>query len=165
VKVSITRKNAPTNADHRIYAPRFPKPQTEGFFLVVCSAKSDGSDGDLLALKRVSWPSNNNQKNYDQSVRGGAGSGGSGKGSSSRPAQGLGSGGGGGRNRKWNNSSGLTTSSSVKFPRHLLVSGSVNVRVLSDSYPRMEWVLAGVEVDASAERQIVEETSSSVVKG
>jgi antiviral helicase SLH1 len=147
VKVSITRKNAPTNADHRIYAPRFPKPQTEGFFLVVCSAKSDGSDGDLLALKRVSWPSNNNQRNNAQFARGGAG------------------GGGGGRNRKWNNSSGLSTSSSVKFPRHLLVSGSVNVRVLSDSYPGMEWVLAGVELDAGAERQVVEETSSSVVKG
>jgi antiviral helicase SLH1 len=162
VKVSITRKNAPTNADHRIYAPRFPKPQTEGFFLVVCSAKSDGSDGDLLALKRVSWPSNNNQKNNAQSARGG----GNWKGSSSRPAHGGSSGsGGGGRNRKWNNSSGLTTSSSVKFPRHLLVSGSVNVRVLSDSYPGMEWVLAGVEVDAGAERQVVEETSSSVVKG
>ena len=35
-----------------MYAPRFPKPQTEGFFVLVCNRGGD----ELLALKRVAWP-------------------------------------------------------------------------------------------------------------
>ncbi|KAG9729377.1 hypothetical protein KCU73_g9881, partial [Aureobasidium melanogenum] len=34
-----------------MYAPRFPKPQSEGFFLVVADTKTD----EVLALKRISW--------------------------------------------------------------------------------------------------------------
>ncbi|CAG8138579.1 unnamed protein product, partial [Penicillium nalgiovense] len=56
VDVSLTRRNQPTTPECKVYAPRFPKPQTEGFFLIVCSALSNGMDGELLGLKRVSWP-------------------------------------------------------------------------------------------------------------
>lgn len=43
----------------RIYAPHFPKPQTEGWFILV-TANADlsaGTQEDILALKRVSWSS------------------------------------------------------------------------------------------------------------
>ncbi|KAG5301910.1 activating signal cointegrator 1 complex subunit 3 [Histoplasma ohiense] len=43
----------------RIYAPHFPKPQTEGWFVLV-TANADlsaGTQEDILALKRVSWSS------------------------------------------------------------------------------------------------------------
>nr|POE48617.1 putative helicase mug81 [Quercus suber] len=51
--VNLTRLNAFQDKQYRIYAPRYPKPQTEGFFVVV----SDVVKGEILALKRVSWPS------------------------------------------------------------------------------------------------------------
>ena len=35
-----------------MYAPAFPKPQTEGFFLLVSKAGTD----ELIALKRINWP-------------------------------------------------------------------------------------------------------------
>ncbi|KAL2364240.1 hypothetical protein RJZ56_002810 [Blastomyces dermatitidis] len=43
----------------RIYAPHFPKPQTEGWFVLVTSNAdlSAGAREDILALKRVSWAS------------------------------------------------------------------------------------------------------------
>ncbi|GME28323.1 Helicase [Neofusicoccum parvum] len=53
--VTVGRKNAAASAAHRMFAPRFPKPQTEGFFVVVVERGSD----EIVALKRVSWPSGN----------------------------------------------------------------------------------------------------------
>ncbi|KAL4737031.1 Sec63 Brl domain-containing protein [Aspergillus similis] len=131
INVSLTRKNHPNNPDFRIYAPRFPKPQTEGFFLLVCASKSDGQDGDLIALKRVSWPTgNNNDHNNSTGKR---------------------------SNKNKNNKRALehghehgfvSTTSTVKFPRDIPVPERVNLRVISDSYPGMEWVISGVEVAA-----------------
>lgn len=51
--VHLGRQNEVTNKEHRIYAPRYPKMQTEGFFIVV----SDTAKEDVLALKRANWPS------------------------------------------------------------------------------------------------------------
>ncbi|KAI6798733.1 Sec63-domain-containing protein [Hortaea werneckii] len=51
--VSLARLNPVTNREYHIYAPRYPKPQTEGYFVVV----SDAAKGDVVGLKRVSWPS------------------------------------------------------------------------------------------------------------
>ncbi|KAB8339317.1 hypothetical protein FH972_022250 [Carpinus fangiana] len=50
--LEIRRVNPPTSPDHRMYAPRYPKPQTEGFFAVV----TDASNGSLIAIKRMGWP-------------------------------------------------------------------------------------------------------------
>ncbi|KAK4495640.1 hypothetical protein PRZ48_012908 [Zasmidium cellare] len=52
LSINLARLNAPLSPEHRIYAPRYPKPQTEGFFAIVI----DTASGDILALKRVSWP-------------------------------------------------------------------------------------------------------------
>ena len=50
--VSIARLNTAVQPDYRIYAPKYPKPQSEGFFLIVADAAND----EVLALKRVNWP-------------------------------------------------------------------------------------------------------------
>ena len=50
--VSIARLNPAAQPDYRIYAPKFPKPQSEGFFLVVADPAKD----EILALKRTTWP-------------------------------------------------------------------------------------------------------------
>lgn len=50
--VGVARLNPATQPDYRIYAPKFPKPQSEGFFLVVADPAKD----EVLALKRINWP-------------------------------------------------------------------------------------------------------------
>ncbi|KAF2135721.1 uncharacterized protein K452DRAFT_260242 [Aplosporella prunicola CBS 121167] len=72
--LSIARANSAQSADYRMYAPRFPKPQTEGFFVVVTAPGSD----EVLALKRVSWPDFQKRNKA-------AGNGGDGKANGSRP--------------------------------------------------------------------------------
>ena len=49
--VGLARLNPATQPDYRIWAPKFPKPQSEGFFVVVADAAKD----EILALKRVGW--------------------------------------------------------------------------------------------------------------
>jgi antiviral helicase SLH1 len=135
MSVNLTRHNTPTHSEFRIYAPRFPKPQTEGYFLVVCNARPDGTDGELLGLKRVSWPS----KQYSGKGRAGAGS--------SRGAQGP---------SKDKSNGSISVRSLVKFPSAALAESSsvttagtarVNVKLFSDSYIGMQWSLSNVEVD------------------
>ncbi|PWY94000.1 DEAD/DEAH box helicase [Aspergillus sclerotioniger CBS 115572] len=138
ITVSLTRKNAPKDKEIRIYAPRFPKPQTEGYFMLVYSATPDGKDAELLALKRVSWPSNRNGF-------------GSGAGSSRRI-----------NDRSNNQKSGsLVVRSSVKFPQNQAgQSRRVTVKVISDSYPGMEWILSDVVINANADTGAVSETQT-----
>ncbi len=50
--VGITRLNPAVQNDFRIYAPKYPKPQSEGFFLVVADPVKD----EVLAMKRFNWP-------------------------------------------------------------------------------------------------------------
>lgn len=50
--IGVARLNPATQPDFRIYAPKFPKPQSEGFFLVVANPAKD----EVLALKRINWP-------------------------------------------------------------------------------------------------------------
>ncbi|KAF2097208.1 Sec63-domain-containing protein [Rhizodiscina lignyota] len=52
LSVAISRLNPVTERQFRMYAPKYPKPQTEGFFLVV----EDAVSGSVLAMKRVNWP-------------------------------------------------------------------------------------------------------------
>lgn len=53
LSVVLRRRNAPLDAQARIYAPKFPKPQTEGWIVVVGNVESD----EVLAVKRLGWPS------------------------------------------------------------------------------------------------------------
>jgi antiviral helicase SLH1 len=51
--VSLVRQNVFENRQGRMFAPKFPKPQTEGYFAIVTESGRE----ELLALKRVGWPS------------------------------------------------------------------------------------------------------------
>lgn len=55
--VGLSRLNPSTSPQYRIYAPKFPKPQSEGFFVVVADVGKD----EVLALKRITWPSANGE--------------------------------------------------------------------------------------------------------
>ncbi|KAL2142769.1 hypothetical protein VTI28DRAFT_786 [Corynascus sepedonium] len=59
--VGLRRLNAVTEREARIYAPRFPKPQTEGWFVVVGDLARD----EVLAVKRVGWRASSNGKNRE----------------------------------------------------------------------------------------------------
>ena len=61
--VSLGRKNPVQSAEVRIYAPKFPKPQSEGYFILVCNAS------DILALKRASWHTPMNGRTLKNSQR------------------------------------------------------------------------------------------------
>jgi antiviral helicase SLH1 len=49
--VSLKRRNPLVDRDARVYAPRFPKAQTEGWFVVVADTAKD----EVIAVKRVGW--------------------------------------------------------------------------------------------------------------
>ena len=50
--VTLHRRNTFQNPEAKIYAPRFPKPQTEGYFVVVTAKQRPD---EIIALKRASW--------------------------------------------------------------------------------------------------------------
>ncbi|KAH0597513.1 hypothetical protein MHUMG1_04892 [Metarhizium humberi] len=51
VTVNIKRINALVDREARIYAPKFPKPQTEGWFVLVGDITRD----EVIAVKRATW--------------------------------------------------------------------------------------------------------------
>lgn len=119
--VSLKRLNPVTaERDARVYAPRFPKPQTEGWFVVVCDVARD----EILAIKRAGWSS-------------GSGSGSRGN----RQGQGQSSVSKGDR---------PTAKTTIKLPepgKHP-DGRKVDVLVLSDAYVGMEYKVLGVEIPA-----------------
>lgn len=122
INITISRmSNHPSPKDYRIWAPKYPKPQSEGYFVVATISSSD----DIVALKRIGWTGNVPQSNEIAT----------------------------------NNSNGYThVGSSRPLARVSLKLPTVgksdtkapvrrmDVRVISDSYPGMEWVLRGIEV-------------------
>lgn len=50
---NLKRLNPLTDRDARMYAPKFPKPQSEGFFVLVADVAKD----EVIAVKRVGWTS------------------------------------------------------------------------------------------------------------
>ncbi|TVY15045.1 putative helicase [Lachnellula arida] len=54
--VTLNRQNPLTDRDGKMYAPRFPKSQTEGWFVLLCKEDRD----DIVAIKRVGWSSGGN---------------------------------------------------------------------------------------------------------
>ncbi|KAI0185389.1 Sec63 Brl domain-containing protein [Xylaria flabelliformis] len=49
--VGLKRLNGITEREGRIFAPKYPKAQTEGWFVVVCDKAKD----EIIAVKRVGW--------------------------------------------------------------------------------------------------------------
>ncbi|KAF8475719.1 Sec63 Brl domain-containing protein [Kalaharituber pfeilii] len=63
VELSLTRKNPALHPEFRIYAPKFPKPQTEGWFVIIGDIKAD----TVYALRRVNWPTAQNNRKASKS--------------------------------------------------------------------------------------------------
>ena len=51
--IGLARLNPHPDKNYRIYSPKYPKPQTEGYFVLV----TESTTHDILGLKRISWPS------------------------------------------------------------------------------------------------------------
>ncbi|WEW59188.1 Putative steryl acetyl hydrolase mug81 [Emydomyces testavorans] len=115
--VQLTRQSPPSRRQDvegiPIYAPKFPKPQTEGWFVIVTSNNtSSRHDEELLALKRVSW-SNINKPGRD-----------SGRANVTARAK-------------------VKISAGEEEGRHVRdLKGKMKVKVVSDAYPGMEWEMA-----------------------
>ncbi|CAM1511342.1 Fc.00g088550.m01.CDS01 [Cosmosporella sp. VM-42] len=56
--VSLKRLNALVERDARIFAPKFPKPQTEGWFVIVADVARD----EVIAVKRAGWSAGQGRK-------------------------------------------------------------------------------------------------------
>jgi len=54
--IHLNRANGLTDRDGKIYAPRFPKSQTEGWFVILCSEATD----EIIAIKRAGWNAGKN---------------------------------------------------------------------------------------------------------
>ncbi|KKA28913.1 hypothetical protein TD95_002496, partial [Thielaviopsis punctulata] len=69
ITLTLRRINALVNNDARIYAPRFPKPQTEGWFVVLCDEPAD----EIIAVKRAGWspPGGGHDKNAGKALKSG----------------------------------------------------------------------------------------------
>jgi antiviral helicase SLH1 len=129
ITLNLSRVN-PARADRggiRIFAPRYPKPQTEGFFVIVTYAGTD----EIVALKRVGWS--------DQSQGGGRGG---------RGGRGGGRGGRGGAPGAGGGSARLQANARMSLPPEAQ-GKRVDVVVLSDAYLGMRWVVGGVDVPAA----------------
>ena len=98
--VNLTRLNSSSQPDYRIWAPRFPKPQSEGFFVIIC----DSSKDEILGLKRVNWA----RRTQGQAMK-------------------------------------PKTKSIIKLPESSQTR-RVDVRVVSDAYVGMEWLIKEVEI-------------------
>lgn len=119
--VLLRRLNPVAERDARVYAPRFPKPQTEGWFALVGDLDAD----EVLAVKRVTW-----------AARAGAAAGGKGGGP---PGGGVAVG------------SRPTARAVIRLPEALGGRRKVDVLVVSDAYPGLEYVMRGVEVPGPPE--------------
>jgi antiviral helicase SLH1 len=117
--LDMTRMNAAKMQQNgiRIFAPRYPKPQTEGFFVILSYSSTD----EIIALKRVGW----NDTSRGGGARGGRGGVGKGK-ESAGPAK-------------------LQSSTKMSLPEEAQ-GKKVDIHVLSDSYPGMKWGIEGINV-------------------
>ncbi|KAL5412123.1 hypothetical protein PMIN06_009629 [Paraphaeosphaeria minitans] len=129
VTVALTRINPArmANGGVRIFAPRYPKPQTEGFFVVLSYAGTD----EIVALKRVGWndPSKNQTSKKGMGGRGGTAA---------------------GRNDAGAGGAKLHGQAKMSLPREAQ-GKKLDVVVLSDAYLGMRWSLGGVEVPSAPE--------------
>ena len=107
IGINLTRTSARTGPglggrELRVYAPHFPKTQTEGYFILAANRASDG----VVALKRAGWSA--------------AGS----------------------RSTATASRSNIRVTSTLKVPGQQ----KVDIHVMSDSYPGMQWLLPDVEI-------------------
>ncbi|KAK5082315.1 putative steryl acetyl hydrolase mug81 [Lithohypha guttulata] len=129
--ITLKRRNALKDREGRVYAPRFPKPQSEGYFVVACAA----STSNVLGLKRANWPITSGAANTANVPAGSAG------GPRAR----------GGR---------MESNTRLRMPENLVLGRDVKVDilVLSDAYPGMEWTMKDVVVPQMVQQQEAPQT-------
>ena len=120
VTVNMKRLNALVDREGRMYAPKFPKPQNEGFFVIVGDLATD----EVHAIKRVGWSGRPGGDGVGRGRGGGGSSRGGGEGSGEKP----------------------TTKAVVKLPESAARSGKVDVLVVSDGYVNFDYRTLGVEI-------------------
>ena len=64
--VVLNRLNSLADKDGKMYAPRFPKSQTEGWFVILCNADKD----EIIAIKRVGWNSRKDEGVLTSNMKG-----------------------------------------------------------------------------------------------
>ena len=141
--ITLTRLNVHPSREYRIYAPRYPKPQSEGFFVVVADRATD----EVLALKRVNWPSSTSLAGLGSAASGSSGGGGSGGGSGGSGGSGAGGIGGkaaasaakGKGKGKEGRQATTTTARAVLKLKPETRERKVTVYVLSDAYVGLQW--------------------------
>ncbi|CAK7228554.1 Putative steryl acetyl hydrolase mug81 [Sporothrix eucalyptigena] len=141
VTINLKRLNALVDREGRMYAPKFPKSQTEGYFAVVGDLARD----EVYAIKRIGWSSGASWKSRGSSGEGASHGGGGGRG---------GRGGRGGTQAvaggaaNGSSSGGLRTTARavVQLPEAAAHVGKVDVLVVSDGYVGLEYRVLGVEV-------------------
>jgi len=60
--ISLSRLNHITNPHGNMYSPRFPKPQNEAWFVILCDETKD----EIMAIKRVGWSAGSKGEKYFQ---------------------------------------------------------------------------------------------------
>lgn len=138
VTVTLKRRNELRDREGRVYAPRFPKPQSEGYFVVVSVGTS--TSPSVLGLKRANWPGIASGGNNNNSQ---------GRASGSRK---------GGR---------LQADARIKIDEVLVGDreAKVDVLVMSDAYPGMEWRVEGVVVPRIVRKEAVQSVTVNVDEG
>ena len=148
--ITLTRLNVHPSPEYRIYAPRYPKPQSEGFFVVVADRARD----EVLALKRVNWPSSTSTTDSASSANRSSGGGGIGGKAAASAGKGKGKG-------KEGRQATTTTARAVFKLKPETKERKVTVCVVSDAYVGLQWE---VEVDVPAV-PLVEEDEGKTKKG
>lgn len=119
--VSLRRLNPIVEREGRVYSPRYPKPQTEGWFVIVCDVARD----EIVAVKRAGWHA------------GGGKTAGSKAGGSNSAGVSVGS--------------KPTARASIKLPEPetreaRTLARKFDVLVVSDAYVGMQYEVLGVEI-------------------
>ena len=117
--VTLHRQNRLQDREGKIYAPKFPKPQTEGYFVLVSPVV--GSADEIVALKRSNWPAPSTGPKMNSTVR-------------------------------------------IKL-QEVDNDRRVNVLVMSDSYPGMEWKMEDVVVPKRDVETVEVQVDEGLTKG
>ncbi|KAH8802688.1 Sec63 Brl domain-containing protein [Xylogone sp. PMI_703] len=110
ITVRLNRLNQLIDKEAKIYAPRFPKPQTEGWFVIVGIQSQD----EIVAIKRAGW-------NLEKKT---------------------------GTESKNNNKLSTTVTISLPEPENVDTNQArkMDIWVVSDAYPGLEYKIDGVEI-------------------
>ncbi|CAK7269185.1 Putative steryl acetyl hydrolase mug81 [Sporothrix epigloea] len=158
VTINLKRLNAMGDREGRMYAPKFPKPQTEGYFAVIGDLARD----EVYAIKRIGWGSG--VAGSVQGSRGGRGGRGSRGGRGGRGGSSV-AGGTAADDAGSSSSSGPRTAAKavIQLPEAASQTGSVDVFVVSDGYMGLEYRLLGVEVPKAPIVDSIEKAKSNAV--